>query len=129
MTVQPLVDALRTALTGAGIAFGDGRMPNGATTRYIVAWFDDGTVTDRSLLSRDGWSAVGTFHCYGQTPEAARYAYRALTDAALGLHGQTVGGRTVLMPEQLTSLPLSRDDDLDPPLFDQIAEWRFRTTP
>jgi hypothetical protein len=33
------------------------------------------------------------------------------------------------MPEQLTSLPLQRDDKLSPPLFDAICEWRFRTSP
>ena len=129
MSVQPLVAALKSAVETAGVAFGDGKKPATATTRYIVAFFDGGTVTDRSLRSRDGWSAVGTLHCYGQTPDAARFAYQALTAAVLGLRGASVGDRVLLMPEQLVSLPLQRDDKADPPLFDQISEWRFRTSP
>jgi len=92
-----------------------------------VAWFDAGTVTDASLRARDGFDVVGTFHCYGQTPDAARFAYRALTTAVLSLHGQTVDGRVMWLPEQLTALPLSRDDEVD--LFDAVCEWRFRSSP
>ena len=128
-TAQPIIDALKGALTTAGVALGDGVKPAGATTRYIVAWFDAGTVTDASLRARDGFDVVGTFHCYGQTPEAARFAHRALTGAVLALRGQPVGDRHVLAPEQLTSLPLQRDDDASPPLFDAVCEWRIPTCP
>jgi hypothetical protein len=128
-TAQPVIDALKAALQTAGVTLGDGVKPVGATSRYIVAWFDAGTIDDRSLASRDGFSLVGTFHCYGSTPEAARFASQALTAAVLGLHRQQIGGRAVLMPEQLTSLPLQRDDNLNPPLFDAVSEWRFRTSP
>jgi hypothetical protein len=127
-TVQPVIDALRTALAADGVAFGDGAKPKTATTRYVVAWIDAGTVDDWSLLSRDGFSLVGTFHCYGETPEAARFANSKLTAAVLALAGQVLGGRMALMPENLTSLPLQRDDDLNPPLFDAVSEWRIRTT-
>lgn len=129
MTVQPIVAALQQALDTSHVALGDGEKPKAASTRYIVGWFEAGSVTDRTMASRDGFSAVATFHCYGQTPDAARFAYAALTTAVLGLFGQTIDGRRLLMPEQLTSLPLQRDDDLNPPLFDAICEWRFRTTP
>jgi hypothetical protein len=129
LDAQPLITALKTALNTAGVALGDGVKPSTTSSRYIVAWFDAGTVEDSSLRSRDGFSLVGTFHCYGTTPEAARFAYDALTAAVLGLRGATVGGRVLLMPEQLTSLPLQRDDKLSPPLFDAICEWRFRTSP
>jgi hypothetical protein len=128
-TAQPIIDALKTAVTTAGMTLGDGKKPTDATTRYIVAWFDAGTVGDSSLLSRDGFSVVGTFHCYGQTPEAARGVYRVLTVAVLGLAGQTLGTRQVLMPEQLTALPLQRDDSLSPALFDAVCEWRIPTSP
>ena len=124
---QPVIDALKAALQTVGVALGDGAKPATTSTRYIVAWFDAGTVDDWSLRTRDGFSFVGTFHCYGQTPEAARFAYRALTAAVLALRGQTVGGRMAMAPEQLTSLPLQRDDDLEPPLFDAVCEWRIRT--
>jgi hypothetical protein len=129
VAAKPVIDALKAAVEAGAVAFGDGRKPAGATTRYVVAWFDAGTVTDRSLRSRDGWECVGTFHAYGTTPDAARFASDVLTGAVLGLAGQTIAGRTVRMPEQLTARPLDRDDDLDPPLFDAISEWRFRTSP
>lgn len=131
MNVGPLVAALKAAVESggtAGVPFGDGRKPSNATTRYIVAWFDAGRVEDSSLRSRDGWSAVGTFHCYGQTPDAARFANARLTSAVLGLVGVTVGSRVLLMPEQVTAVPLQRDDDADPAMFDVISEWRFRTS-
>ena len=128
VAVQPLVSALKAAVEAAGVAFGDGKKPATATTRYIVAFFDGGRVEDSSLASRDGFSVVGTFHCYGQTPDAARFASQKLTAAVLDLRGQTIGDRLLSMPEQLTSLPLQRDDDADPPLFDVVSEWRFATS-
>lgn len=126
MTVPNL---LRDALAAKSIAFGNGRKPADASTRYIVAWFDAGAVKDRSLRSRDGFSQVGTFHCYGQTVEAAQFAYDALTAAVIALNGATVNGRRLMMPEQLTTLPVQRDDALNPPLFDFVCEWRFGDTP
>jgi hypothetical protein len=118
---QPLVLAVKAAVEAAGVAFGDGAKPVVTGSRpWVVAWFDAGQVDDRSLRSRDGWSMVGTFHCLGLTPESARIAARALRGALLGLHLASVGGRTVQMPENVTSLPLQRNDDVNPPLFDVI---------
>ena len=132
MSVGALAAALKTAVESggaAGVPFGDGKKPANATTRYIVAWFDGGRVEDSSLRSRDGWSATGTFHSYGQTPDAARFADAKLTASILGLVGSEVGGRLLWMPEQVSSVPLQRDDNLNPPLFDVISEWRFRASP
>lgn len=128
VTSQPIVAALDAAVTAAGVAFGDGLKPTDATTRYVVAWFPPGKVEDSSLRSRDGFSVVGTFHCYGQTTEAARIANRVLTEAILSLRGQIIGGRQLMAPEQLSDA-WNRDDDLTPPMFDAISEWRFGTTP
>ena len=126
---QPLISAIKAAVESRGVAFGDGRKPTALGTKpWVVAWFDSGVVDNRSMASRDGWSMVGTFHSYGLTVESARIANRALRNAVLDLHGATVGGRTVHMPEHLTSLPMQRDDDTDPPLFDVIDEWRIRTS-
>lgn len=126
---QPVVAAVKAAVEALGVAFGDAQKPTALAGRpYVVAWFDAGTVDDRSLLSRDGWSIVGTFHSVGLTPEAARIAARAVRTAVLGLHRTVIGGRGVLMPENLSSLPLQRDDDVNPPIFDQIDEWQIRTS-
>lgn len=127
VNAQPLIDAIEAAVTAAGVAFDVGRKPANATTRYIVAWPDGGLVDNRTLRSRDGWSTVIVFQCYGLTPEAVSYAVRTLRAVALALHGQVVvGGRTLLMPEHLGGSSLSRDDDADPPLFMQADEWRIR---
>lgn len=125
---QPIVAAIKAALAG-DVLLGEGVKPkNVGDEPYVVAFFDAGTVGNRSLVSRDGWSLVGTFHASGLTPESARVAVRKLRAAILGLHLTTVGGRTLLMPEHLSGTPMQRDDDADPPLFIQIDEWRFRTS-
>ena len=122
-----LVAAIKTAMTG--IAYGEAAKPTvTAGSPYVVAWFDSGTVGDRSLRSRDGFSLVATFQCYGSSPESVRIAVRKVRAAVFSLFGTTVGGRTVLMPESLASPPMQRDDDVQPPLWWQADEWRFRTT-
>jgi hypothetical protein len=130
VSAQPLVAAIKAAVEAQGVPLGDGRKPADVGNEpWVVAWFDAGTVSDRTLRSRDGWSVVGVFRCCGLSPEAARVASRALRTALLGLHRATVDGRVLLMPENLASPPMTRDDDVSPPLFVQVDEWRFRTTP
>lgn len=129
---QPFVTAVAAALAAgpSPVSFADSAKPASVGTRpYVVGFFDSGTVEDRSLLSRDGWSTVGTFHCVGLSPEASRIAVRKLRAAILGMHRQVIAGRQVLMPEHLTAVPMQRDDDADPTLFIQIDEWRIRTSP
>jgi hypothetical protein len=124
---SPLIDAIKAAVTSAGVAIAEGRKPASVGTRpYIVAFFDAGTVDDRSLRSRDGWSMYCSFQCAGLTPESARFAVRKLRDALLGLHLTVIGGRTVQMPVHEFPAPMTRDDDADPVLFIQIDEWRLR---
>lgn len=126
---RPLVDAIEAAVIAGGVLFGDGVKPaNVGTKPYVVAFFDGGTVDDRSLKSRDGWVLTGTFHCSGLTPDSARIAVRGLRSAILGLRGAVIDGRTVQMPVHLTGAPMTRDDDADPPLFIQVDEWRIRTS-
>lgn len=124
---QPLIDAIKAGVTAAGVAFAEGKKPQGVGNKpYIVAFFDSGTIGDRSLRSRDGFSVYGSFQCAGLTPESARFAVRKLRAVVLALGGTTVGDRTVQLPTHEIALPMSRDDDADPPLFVQIDEWRFR---
>lgn len=130
VNASPLIDAIKTAVTTAGVAFSEGRKPTvDAGKPWIVAFFDAGQVEDRTLLSRDGWSMIGSFQCAGLTPESARFAARKLRGALLGMRGQVFDGRALHLPSHLGPLPLQRDDDADPVVFIQIDEWRFRTTP
>lgn len=135
MTVQvvdshPVVAAIGSAVTTGGVAFGDGKKPaNVGSKPYVVAFFDAGTVTDRSLASRDGWELYCSFQCAGLSPEAVRIAIRKVRAAVLGLRRQVLGGRLILMPTHEYGAPMSREDDADPTLFIQIDEWRIRTSP
>lgn len=126
-TAQPLVAAIAAGLTSAGVAFGDGRKPTVAAGKpWVVGWFAP-TIDDRSLRSRDGWVCVVTFQCFGLTPESARIASRAVSSVLLGMHRTTVGGRTVQLPENLSSVQ-GRDDDTEPPTHMVAEDWRIRTT-
>jgi hypothetical protein len=126
---QPLITALAAALSAQGVAFGEGKKPTvAAGSPYIVGWFDSGTIENRSLRSRDGWSTAVVLQSYGSTPESVRIAVRKGRAAVFSLFGQAVGSRTVLMPEHLSPMPMQRDDDADPPIFWQSDEWRIRTT-
>ena len=124
---QPLIDAIKAALTG--IAYAEGQRPTvAAGLPYVVGWFDNGTVTDRTMQSRDGFELVAVFQCYGYSPDAVRFALHKVRTAVLGLHRAVVGGRTLLMPEHVPPPPMARDDDVSPPLWWQSDEWRFRST-
>jgi hypothetical protein len=80
------------------------------------------------MKANDGTEETWVCHCFGLTPESAAVAVGKLTTAIYGLYRQTVGGRVVHYPEQLSALPLSRDDTANPPLFDLVVEWRLRTS-
>lgn len=125
---QPLVDAITTAVAAQGLTIGDGEKPTVVAGRpYVVHWMSGGTITDRSLKSRDGFRLTAPFHVYGYDPDSVRWALRMLRTAVLGLHLAVVDGRTVQMPVQEEGPPMSRDDDADPPIWWQYDEWRFRT--
>lgn len=127
VSAQPLVEAIEAAITGQGLAFGNGEKPTVVAGRpYVVGWFDSGAVTDRTMRSRDGFALTGTFQVYGSDPDSVQWAVPKLRTAVLSLHGAIVAGRTVLMPSHLASPPMSRDDDADPPIWWQVDEWRFR---
>lgn len=67
-------------------------------------------------------------HCLGLTAESAAIGEAKLAAAVYGLYQTTVDGRFVQYPEQLSALPLARDDDVSPPLYNLVVEWRLRTT-
>lgn len=128
--VQPYAAAVADALTTQGVDHAEGRKPAGvAALPYIVWWLDGGTVSDRSMRSRDGFSVVLTLQCYGLTPEAVRVALRKGRAAVATLPGLPVDGRVLMMPSHTPGPPMDRDDDADPPLWWQSDEWRLPTSP
>jgi hypothetical protein len=128
---QPYADAIEAAVTAQGVAYAEGRKPDGvpAGHPYIVGWLDAGTVGNRSMRSRDGFSLVVTLQCYGSSVDSVRFAVTRARAAVASLSGAAVGGRVLLVPSHEPSPPMDRDDDADPPIWWQSDEWRFRTSP
>lgn len=129
--LQPLVSAVKAAMQDEGIAYDEGRKPSGVTTGrpYVVGWFDQGLITDRSLRSRDGLVVVLVLQSYGFSPDSVRVAVRRSRVALAGLIGDTVGAFVLLPPEHRPGPPMQRDDAADPPLWWQSDEWLLRTSP
>jgi hypothetical protein len=122
-----------TALTDAlalDIPVGIGRQPTRDGTKpWVVIWPDGGLRSAVTMKANDGLAETWVAHCFGLTEASAVVALRKLTDGIYALYRQVVGGRVVQYPEQLSAVPMQRDDDAQPPLYDLIVEWRLRTTP
>lgn len=122
-----------TALTDAlviDIPVGVGKRPVlDGTKPFVVIWPDGGVHSAATMKANDGLSETWVCHCMGLTPESASVAFQKLTTAIYALHRTVVSGRVVQYPENLSSLPLSRDDDVNPPLYDFTTEWRLSTSP
>lgn len=125
-----LTAAVKTALTTAGVPTGVGVKPAPDGTKpYVVIWPDGGVRSAWTMKANDGSAEVWVCHCYGLTEDSASVALAKLTTAVYGLHRQVIGGRLVQFPEQISAVPLQRDDDVNPPLFDLTVEWRLSTSP
>ena len=127
---QPFADAIKAALTAQDIAHAEGKKPAvAAGVPYIVWWLDPGTVTDRSLRSRDGFSLSLVLQHYGNSMDAVRIAVRRGRAAVFSLAGQTAGDRVFLMPSHGSPPPPDRDDKVSPPIWWQTDDWRLPTSP
>lgn len=131
VNVNPLVDALRSSLAAVGVPFGDSNRPSDVTIGkpYVVAFFDGGRVWDRSLLSRDQVSLSVVFFTYAETPGSARVGRSKLIAAIESLAGQTFGGWVCHLPVHVETLPMEREDKVNPPLYWSTDDFMFRMTP
>lgn len=124
-----LAEQIQTTL-GTDVPTGIGERPaNTGAKPFVVLWPDVGVRSAFTMQANDGSTTTIVAHCFGLTKASAEIAERKLAAAVYALHMTTVDGRRVLYPEQLVALPLSRDDDVNPPLYDLTVEWRLRTTP
>jgi hypothetical protein len=122
-----LTDALAAALD---IPLGVGnRPPLTGTKPFVVVWPDAPRRGGNTMKANDNQETILVCHCLGLTEESARIAEAKLATAVYGLYRTVVDGRLVQYPEQMASIPLTRDDDVNPPLYDLAVEWRLRTTP
>lgn len=127
-----LLDNIKAAvqLDPNGIPLGYGKQPTRVGTKpWVVAWPDAGTVYAATMKWNDGRDLTITFRCYGLTPESAAVAVRRVESAAYAQAYTTVDGRHIQYPEQLTAVPLAREDEADPPTYVYVVEWKFRSTP
>jgi hypothetical protein len=125
-----LTDALKAALA-PDVPIGVGDQPGNVGKKpFIVVWADAPVRSQRVMNgTSDAQTTTLVCHCFGLTAASAEIAERKLAAAIYGLYGTDVDGRRVQYPEQLSSLPLTRDDDVSPPLYDLVVEWRLRTSP
>jgi hypothetical protein len=126
--VLPHIDAVTTALTGAQLTVYLGGAPQGVAPPYAVLYPSSGAPVRASLADdRVNWLSVLQITCVGTTAEQAlNYADRA--HAALD-PPLVVAGRTGWRPEALDGTPVTRDDQVTPPVYYVAARWRLRSTP
>lgn len=125
-----LTNAVVPVLAADGVPVGVGKRPVvDGTKPYIVIWPDSPTRSAVTMKANDGASETWVCHCYGLSADSVDVAERKLAAAVYGLYRTVANGRRVHYPEQLSALPLSRDDTVNPPLYDLTVEWRLSTTP
>ncbi|WP_405883668.1 hypothetical protein OG747_36800 [Streptomyces sp. NBC_01384] len=130
--VLPHVDAVVTALTGAGLTVHLGGAPQGVSptdsTPYVVLYPEPGRAETASLAdNRVDFSAVVQLTCVGLTAEQAMsVSDRAAAALSVAL---AVTGRASWKPESLDGQPVQRDDDVVPPCFYAPSRYRLRSIP
>lgn len=124
----PHVDAVTTALTGAGLTVSLGVAPPGVEPPYCALYPDPGTSVPGSLADPvSDYTGLMQVTCVGETAEQAL----SLSDrvrAALSVP-LTVAGRAGWRPQELGGAPVQRADDVTPPLYYAVAQFRIRSTP
>lgn len=121
--------AVVALLQGAGLTVYDARVPDSPTLPYVVLYAEPGLLQRSALAATSGWldwpfqvTAVGKER--SQAAWAAQKARAALVDVA-----PTVTGRTCSPILQDSSQPITRDDDITPPVFYVAAGYRLLSVP
>lgn len=127
--IKPHTDAVMSALTGAGLAVGDGGAPASVPANgiYVALYFDPGQSLPESLADqRTDFALSFQVTAVGPTAEKCRWATQR-TRAAL--HAPlAVAGRTAWRTEELGGPPIQRDDDVSPPLYYLPVQFRLQST-
>ena len=127
--IGPHLDAVVGALEGAGLAVGQGGAPSPvpSTGRYVALYFDPGAVGRESLADqRTDFVLLFQVTCVGPTATKCLWVAQQVRKA---LYGRlVVAGRAALRPEELGGPPVSRDDDVSPPLYFLPVQYRLQST-
>lgn len=127
-TSRPLTTALLAALRAAHSRVGDAAAPSDLTLPYAVLYpFGVGPLSGPVSDSHADADSTVQLTCIGSTREQAEWLADKLRPTALG--PLTVTGRKVMQSLLETSQPVRRDDDVQPPLFVAVDQYRFLTTP
>lgn len=119
-------DAVLALLTGvSGLTVYDGKVPNLPALPYAVLFTDDGLEELDTLEATTGpVTCAFTLTASGLTRTSAQAA-SGKAHAALNGQQPTVAGRICSPIRQTTSRPITRDDDVDPPLLFAANQYTF----
>lgn len=118
--VEALIDEVDVYVT---------RAPAGAELPYVVLHPDQGAATSSSIAAISDWRSwrVQTT-CVGGTPEQAGWAAEKVESDLLDV-APTVSGRSCTPIGKESSLPVDRDEDVQPPVFMARDVWVFSSIP
>lgn len=118
------------AQLGAGVPVGIGQAPAGVAAPYVVLYPDPGEVGAITLGGERHTITLHVFvHAVGSGPEQALWAGDKVRTALLDQSFTVPGRRLRRIDQELAPPPLNRDDDVQPPLFLQVAEYSLHSEP
>lgn len=129
---EPHVRAVRQHLDDtlpANVTVTVGGAPTGVAAPLVVLYPDPGDVARARISGKRSLTLRVFVHAVGAGPEQALWVGDQARKALLGTP-PAVPGRTVYpLAQTLGGMPLSRDDDVQPPLFVQVTEYEMRSDP
>lgn len=119
--------AIETLL--AGLTFHVSRAPSGTAVPYVVLHPDQGAATTTSYGGDSDWRPW-TFQttCVGSTTEQAEWMAEKVEARLLDV-APAVTGRTCSPIRKTTTVPVDRDEDVQPPVFLARDVWAFASIP
>lgn len=128
LTTRPVLAAVRGLLAGAGLTVLDGGVGD-PVAPCVVLWPEPGTPQASSLGDPvDALEVSWTTVAVGETTDQAMWVADRVT-TTLTRATVTVAGRTSHPITMDYAGPVSRDDDLTPPLMFAATRWRLLNTP
>lgn len=122
--VAAVVAKLQTSVPASlGVALGVGPAKN---PPYLAIYPDPGDIEDARLSGdRSKLTIHFMIHAIGAGPQQAQWALDKARLALLGDPPLVAGRRTHRMTQTLGSVPITRDDSVQPPLWIALAEFRL----
>ncbi len=131
--VEPHVRAIDVTLKAglpAAIGVGLGRAPTDQALPYAVHYPDPGDVQAARLDGqRQHLTLHFIVHAIGVGPEQANWVADRVRDVLLNTALTVPGRRLYRVTQDAAPPPMSRDDDVTPPLYVQTLEFQLRSDP